>query len=333
MEKKKIRWGILSTARIAQNKVIPAILKALNAEVTAIASSNPFVSEVASRFSIPKIFNNYDELLNEPSIDAVYIPLPNSLHKEWVKRAADQGKHILCEKPIALTYEEAQEMIEYCKLRNVTIMEAFMYQFHPQHDLVKKIIENGEIGEPKVMRSNISFNLETKEDDIRLHKDLGGGSIYDIGCYSIHSIRNILNSEPVRVHVYSPKHPNYNVDMSAIGVFELANGMQAIFDCNFEMSLKEQYEISGTKGNLRVTRAYSMPEHYDGEGIIEIEKANGDSRIEKVYGEEYKLEIEHFSDCLIHGRQPIYSANSTLLNMKVIDACYQSIKTGDWINL
>ncbi|MCY9665802.1 Gfo/Idh/MocA family oxidoreductase [Paenibacillus alginolyticus] len=333
MSDQRVRWGVLSTARIAQNTMIPAIMQANNAAIIAIASQNPKVSEVVAKFSIPNFYSSYEELLEDPEVDAVYIPLPNSLHKEWVMKAADKGKHILCEKPIALSVSETKEMIEHCQRKQVILMEAFMYQFHPQHQVVKNILFSGEIGQPKLMRANFSFLIEDRAQDIRLDPKLGGGSIYDIGCYCIHSIRNILNSEPIRVYVHAPADPEFKVEMTAIAMFELDNGMMAIFDCSFDMVRRERYEIIATHGSIVVPKAYNLPEYFGGEGTIIVEKENGEERIEKVYGHEYTLEIEHFSQCVIDGVQPVYAGQNIFKNMKVIEACYESMKSGKWVVL
>lgn len=164
-----VRWRILSTAKIAQDELLPAYMDAANAKVVAIASSNRKVKEIASKFRSPKIYESYDELLEDPGIDAVYIPLPNALHSYWVKRAAEKGKHELCQKPAALTAKEAEEMIEVCKKNNVMFMEAFMYQFHPRHQRVKEIIASGEIGESKLMKVSLSFYLGNQVGNIRMN--------------------------------------------------------------------------------------------------------------------------------------------------------------------
>ncbi|WP_342405613.1 Gfo/Idh/MocA family oxidoreductase [Brevibacillus sp. FSL K6-2834] len=333
MSQKRVRWGVLSTARIAVNTMIPAILEADNAEVVAIGSRNEKVSEVSAKFKIPNVYNSYEEVLDDPEVDAVYIPLPNSMHKEWVLKAADKGKHILCEKPIALNAAETKEMIEHCQSRQVLLMEAFMYQFHPQHQVVKALLAANEIGTPRLIRANFTFRIEDRSRDYRLDPLLGGGSLYDIGCYCIHSIRNILQCEPKRLYVHSPRDPEFDVDMSAVAMLELDNGMLATFDCSFDMVRRERYEIVGTHGTIQVPRSYNLPEYFDGEGIVIVEKEDGVSRVEKVRGNEYKLEVEHFSQCVLDGSQPLYSGESILQNMKVIEACYESIRSGKWVNL
>ncbi|MBB6448780.1 putative dehydrogenase [Geomicrobium halophilum] len=326
-----VKWGVLSTAEIAIKQVIPAIQKAENANIEAIASESGKEIETAKAFSIPKTFTTYQGLLEDQEIDAVYIPLPNGLHSKWVKEAAERGKHVLCEKPAALTAEEADEMTSFCEEHNVLFMEAFMYQFHPQHARVKEMINAGEIGEVKHMNSRLSFVLHQLEGNIRMDRQLGGGSLYDLGCYCIHAIRMITNSEPSRVYTIQDKHDLYNVDMSASTVMELENGVHASFDCSMGIAGRHSYEVVGTEGRIEVMKAY-VPQ-LDGEGIIHIEREDGHQRTEKIIGYYYPLGIEHFSTSILNGSEPIYSRESTVENMKVLDACHRSIETKQVVDI
>ncbi|MBS4208877.1 Gfo/Idh/MocA family oxidoreductase [Bacillus sp. FJAT-50079] len=331
MKKNAVNWGILSTATIARKQVIPAIHQAENANIIAIASESGKASEVAKQFHIPKTYESYEDLLADPEIDIVYIPLPNGLHSKWVKEAAKHGKHVLCEKPAALTTEETKEMIQVCRENNVLFMEALMYQFHPQHKRVKDIIDSGEIGEVKLMRSSFTFQLEELNGNIRMSKELGGGSLYDIGCYCIHAIRTILDREPVRVYAVEENHPIHHVDMSAVAIMELDNGMKAYFDCGMNMTERNSYEVVGTKGKIEVPRAF-IP-RVDGEGVIVITTDNGKRREETITDYYYKLGVEHLSNCLLTGIFPIQTPESSISNMKVLEACFQSIRTGATVEL
>jgi len=323
---RKIRWGVLSTAKIALTQVIPAMFRAGNAEVVAISSRGDKVHAIATALNIPKAYESYEELLNDPEVDAVYIPLPNHLHKEWVYKAAMQGKHILCEKPATLTAIEAAEMVEICRKQNVKFMEGFMYQLHPQHERVKEIIASGEIGDVTLLKSSHSFNLENRDNDIRMEKDMGGGSLYDVGCYSIQVIRHISGVEPVEVHAFAEIDPESGVDITTYGYLKLDNGLTAIFDCSFNMTERNEYEIVGTKGTIKVPLAF-RPDTNGGIGSIIVHK-RGMTREEKVSGDIYRLEIEHFSAAIINNTSPVITGQSTINNIRVIEACYQSIKTG-----
>ena len=328
---KKVSWGVLSTANIAQTMVIPAMFRAENAEVRAIASRGDKVHGIAAALNIPKAYESYKELLDDAEIDAVYIPLPNHLHKEWVLKAAKKGKHVLCEKPAALTAAESKEMVEFCREQNVKFMEGFMYQLHPQHARVKEIIASGEIGEVKLFKSSHSFYLEDRTNDIRMDKEMGGGSIYDLGCYSIQAARYITRAEPVEVQAHAEIDEKTGVDISAVVRMKMDNGIPAIFDCSFDMAVRNEYEVIGTKGSIYIPLAF-RPDVFGGIGPVII-KGNGVVREEKVSGDIYKLEIENFSEAVLTDGQPVITGQSTIENMLVIDACLESIKTGEKVKL
>lgn len=327
-----VRWGILSTAQIAQNELLPAYMKATNAEATAIASSNIKVKGITGKFRISKMYDSYDKLLEDPDIDAVYIPLPNALHSHWVKKAAKKGKHVLCEKPAALTFKEAEEMIEICKENGVMFMEAFMYQFHPQHQRVREIIDSGEIGELKMMKASLSSYLENQDGNIRMNGELGGGSLYDMGCYCIHAIQTLLSSKPKKVFASMQKDHDSQVDISVTGLMELDNGMKAIFDAAMDRTVIDYYKIIGTKGSIQVPRAFA-PQLFNGEALILTYTEEGRYREEKVFGDQYKLQVEYFSSCILERKIPNHFAENTSYNMKVIDACFKSVEKGALVDV
>ncbi|SDN25833.1 Gfo/Idh/MocA family protein [Bacillus sp. OK048] len=328
---KKVRWGILSTAKIAQKALIPAFGRAQNAVVAGIASSSGKAEEVAAQFNIAKSYTSYEEMLQDPEIDAVYIPLPNHLHKKWTIEAANHGKHILCEKPASLNAEETKEMVEFCKEKNVKFMEAFMYQFHPQHQRVREIIKSGEIGEVKFMRASFSFLLAQREGNIKMDANKGGGSLYDVGCYAIHAIRNIVGAEPVEVQVQANMDSDYQVDTSAFGYMQMDNGVRAHFDCSFDMGFRAEYEVIGTEGQIKVPRAF-RPDNHGGEGLIIVQK-EGVTREERITADIYRSEVEHISKVILEDGEPSYTGENAIQNMRVIEACYQSVKTGTIIQL
>ncbi len=331
-----VRWGILSTAEIAQKQLLPAFQRAKNAEVIAIATSSEIEKAqiVAEKFKIQKAYDSYEKLLNDPNIDAVYIPLPNHLHKRWVIEAAKKGKHILCEKPAAINAEEFIEMKKACEEYNVLFMEAFMYYFHPQHERVKQIIDSGEIGEITYVQAGFSFYIEEEErgKNIRMNDRKGGGSIYDIGCYAIHALRNILNCEPRSVHVHAVTDLKYNVDTDAVGYLTFPNGVRATFDSSFNLAMRQEYRLFGTEGSIDVPRAY-RPDIHGGEAQIIVENS-GTVRIETINGDQYQNQVEHISQAILAGElQAGHDLANTLNNLRVIDACYESIRTGKEIKL
>lgn len=320
----KIRWGVLSTANIGRTQVIPAIFRAENAEMSAISSRGDRVYAAARELGIPKAYESYEALLDDPEIDAVYIPLPNNLHKEWVIKAAEKGKHVLCEKPAALSAQEAKEMIEACEANGVKFMEAFMYQLHPQHARVKEIISSGEIGEVKLIKSSHSFYLNNREGDIRMDKTMGGGSIYDVGSYCVQVIRHLTDSEPVKVQAIAELDEATGIDLTSTVYMKMDNGVKAMFDCSFDMINRNEYEVIGTEGKIKVPFAF-RPDINGGIGKVIIQN-NGMTREEKIYGDIYRMEIEQFSRAILDGGEPVITTESTLKNMAVLDKCYESIQ-------
>lgn len=329
---KKVRWGVLSTAGIAQKALLPAFSRAENAEVIAIATrgDRQKALPIAEKFGIDKIYESYEALLADPEIDAVYIPLPNHLHKQWVIAAAKQGKHILCEKPIALTAEDVAEMEAVCKAHHVLLMEGFMYDFHPQHARARALVAEGVIGEVTHMTASFSFHLEEirRASSIKMQKEMGGGSIYDVGCYGIHAIRQMLQKNPTTVHVHATIEEESQVDTGAVGYLTFDDGLYAIFDCSFHTAMNHQYTVFGTEGKVVLPRAF-RPDNHGGEGIIEIHKGHTVTT-EVIQGDQYCLEVEQLSAAIGAGKEEApHSLQNTYDNMAVIDACYRSIDSGE----
>ena len=326
----KVKWGILSTANIGQTQVIPAINRSKLGEAIAIASLSGRAQEAADKLGIPKVYESYEALLSDEEIDAVYIPLPNHLHAKWVMEAAKAGKHVLVEKPASLTAHEMEEMLDVCNRHDVIFMEAFMYQFHAQHNRVRDILKTGEIGKVKYMYASHSFFLDD-EENIRLSPEKGGGALYDVGCYNIHAFRHILQAEPKEVRVFSKMNNSYHIDMTTTGHLWMDNGVQAMFDCSFEMKTRDEYRVVGTKGEIICQHAY-RPDRKDHKGTLVI-KTNEETRKEIISCDQYLMQVEHFAECVIEGKQPQYTGTDTLQNMKVIDACYESIRTNQTVTL
>lgn len=329
--KPKVRWGILSAAGIAREQVIPALKRANNVEIVAIASRSGNAKETANMFNIENVYDNYQQLLDDREIDAVYIPLPNHLHKEWAIKAAEKKKHILCEKPAALTAADIIEIKQACNENNVFFMEAFMYYFHPQHERVRELLSNGEIGEVKQFRGSFSFLMHNPEENIRMSKDKGGGSLYDIGCYPIHAMRNIIGQEPESVRTEAVIDPKYNVEISSISHFEFASGIIGIIDSSFAMTMRDEYEVIGTKGRISVPYAF-RPDIRGNEGLIIIE-SGGKIREERLTADIYRSEVEHFSASIQNQTEPALTFDNTHHNMRAIDACIKSIETNQRVHV
>ncbi|WP_324777886.1 Gfo/Idh/MocA family protein [Virgibacillus senegalensis] len=327
-----MNWGVLSTAGIGRQQLIPAIKRSINGRVSAIASRGDKAKQIAAELDIGRAYTSYEELLADPDIQAVYIPLPNSLHKQWVMEAAKHGKHILCEKPAALNENELQEMLDTCKTHGVRFMEAFMYQFHPQHQKVRDLITQGEIGEVSLIRASFSFLLQDDPENIRLNKQLGGGAIYDVGCYCLHSIREILQEEPIRAYAHA-RHNAAHVDTTVAGTLSFASGVEATFDCSFDQFPVNRYEVIGSTGKIEVLNAYRPDKNLDGAGLLRISKSNGETHEMHIEGDQYKLQVEHFAEAVLENKPLFYTEEKMLNNIRAIDACYKSIETGEAVRL
>ncbi|MFV8830017.1 Gfo/Idh/MocA family protein [Alkalihalobacterium sp. APHAB7] len=321
--KQTINWGVLGDAGIAKKAVIPAIERANNVKILAISSQERVPEQTAKEFAIPKAYSSYEQLLTDPEIDAVYIPLPNALHKKWVVEAALNGKHILCEKPAALTSKEVEEMLSICKQQEVRFMEAFMYQFHPQHKRVKEIIKSGEIGKVKQMNAAFTYILDLTANNIRLNAQLGGGSLYDVGCYCTHAILTILEAEPVSVYCKGKVDEESHVDITVQGTMTFPDQVIATFTSSFEQFPVNQYEVIGTKGRIVVPQAF-RPDKQGGAGRLTVTTEHG-TREESVVADQYRSQIEYISNAILKGEDLNDNNEHTLKNMRVMDACLRSM--------
>lgn len=322
MSMHKINWGILSTANIGRKVLIPAIQASNNGRVQAIASRDIHKAEAAAaQYSIPAAYGSYEELLTAPEIDAVYIPLPNSLHREWTIRAAEAGKHILCEKPLALTATECLEMENAARANGVRLMEAFMYRFHPQLNQVFELLQKGAIGTPRLIHACFSFKVNNPAN-IRLQAELGGGSLMDVGCYCVNLCRTIAGAEPVEVQAFA--HWQNEVDEQMVGSLRFANGLYAQFDCALCLERRESYQIVGSKGLLDVPVAF-LPGTTDTE-IVEKHGAGSETTHIVAGIDEYRLMVEHFVECVLEQSPFRYPVAEAAGNMKVIEALYRSAR-------
>ncbi|MDI6694950.1 MAG: Gfo/Idh/MocA family oxidoreductase [Anaerolineales bacterium] len=323
MTNDKIRWGVIGAANIAKVAVIPAIQTSSNGEVVAIASRDLAKAKTfAAKFGIPRAYSKYDELLKARDIDAVYIPLPNSLHREWTIRAAEMRKHILCEKPLGLNAQECLEMEAVANQYGVKLMEAFMYRFHPRTERACEMAQNGAIGELRMIQSAFTFKL-TRPDNIRLMPELGGGALMDVGCYCINISRMAAGMEPAEVQAFA-RWSSSGVDEQMIGALIFSNGIMAQFDCALTMERREEYLLAGTDGFLHVPQAF-LP----GEEAVMIEQVSGRNEITQHWIEgvnEYRLMVEHFAECVLHDLPLRYTANEAAANMRVIEALYRSAR-------
>ncbi|MEK3883549.1 Gfo/Idh/MocA family oxidoreductase [Paenibacillus sp. PL2-23] len=326
MSNSKLQWGIIGYAKIAKRSVIPGIQGSLYNEVAAIASRNlDKAKEAAEAHGIAKAYGSYEELLADEAIDAVYIPLPNHMHKEWAIRAAEAGKHVLCEKPIALNAEEAAEMKEACEKAGVQLLEAFMYRCHPRYETIREVIQSGEIGQLRGIRSAFTFNNAGDAANVRYRKEWGGGSLYDVGCYPINAARLLMGQEPEAVTVqahFSPEHDD--VDMMASGLLEFEGGVSLTFDCGMWAAFRNPLEVLGTEGVIEVPSAFVTPE--PGSGNFFVQTKEGRREVEVPHVNAYTLQAEQMRRAILGEEALPYGPQDAIANMKVIDACLKSAR-------
>ena len=332
MTDQKLRWGILSTAKIGIQTVIPALQKSGNGLVAAIASRDARAAQQAAQsLGIPNSFGSYEALLESPDIDAVYNPLPNSMHMEWSIRAAECGKHILCEKPFALNTTEVDAMIAAAKQHRVLLMEAFMYRFHPQFARVKKLMASGTIGSLQVIRSAFGFRLDDYAN-IRLNRALGGGAVMDVGCYCVNVSRLIAGAEPIQVQA-STVIGQSQVDETLAAILRFPDNVIAHFDSSFRTDYREWVLIQGSEGRLELERPFRS-HAAGGEGKITLHRKDD---TEEVFTtgpvNQYQLMAEHFADAVLNGKPLQYPPELDRGNMRVIDALYESARTQRAIDL
>jgi predicted dehydrogenase len=320
-----VRWGILSTANIGRAAVIPAIHESNNGEVIAVASREVGrAREFAVANGIPDAYGSYAELLEDDRIDALYIPLPNNQHKEWTVRAAEAGKHVLCEKPLALNAGECDKMSAAADEAGVACMEAFMYRFHPRIGRIRELLDEGVIGEMRSMYSAFTFKL-TNPDNIRLDPDMGGGSLMDVGCYCVNVCRTIAGSEPLEVQAHA-QWTGRGVDEQMAGMLRFEGGLTAQFDSALTMERRECLHVAGTDGHLEVPRVF-IP----GTDDVTIEEfhGRGEAKSHAVAGRnEYTEMVEHFAQCVLNGEPVRYPFSEASANMRTIEALYRSAQNG-----
>ena len=316
----KIRWGILSTAKIGTERVIPAMQQSRNGVVQAIASRTPERAQrAAEALGIPRAHGSYEALLADPEIDAIYNPLPNSMHAEWSIRCAEAGLPVLCEKPLAVDAAEAEAMVLAFARQDLLLAEGFMYRFHPQTQKTLELLRGGAIGDLVLINASFDVPLDlTDLGNIRLSHDLVGGALMDIGCYCINAARLMTGEEPVRAHGVGRTGEASRVNEVLGGVLDFPSGAVAVIDCSLRSPRVQCHDLRGTRGRIRVETAYvTQP---DEATLIETWGVDGEySRITIPPANSYTLMAEDFADALLHERPPTYPPADGVANMRVID--------------
>jgi predicted dehydrogenase len=310
---------------------MPAIQESETGIIEAVASRGlEKSSAVAAQFGVQKAYGSYEELLADKEIDAVYIPLPNHLHREWVIRAAEAGKHVLCEKPIALNSAEAAEMVEACRIAGVHLAEAYMYRHHPRIAELQEIIARGDIGELRSIRGTFTYNDAGDTANIRFKSAWGGGSLYDVGCYPLSAARLLFGAEPEAVTVqaiFSPEHDN--VDMMASGLVEFPGGVSLIFDCGMWAYNRQLLEVLGTEGRIEIPMPFNA-RFEDAEFFVH--KGGEVSRFAATGANPYVCQADHFA-AAVFGGKPIVAGDDPVRSMKLIETCLESARRRERISL
>ena len=331
----KLRWGILGAARVNE-RLLPAIVEAHNAELIAIASRRPgaaaqTLAQYAPQQQGVHTYDDLDELLHNPDIQAVYLPMANHEHAEWALRAIEQGKHVLCEKPMALTVADIEAIEAAARRRNVTVMEGFMYRFHPQHARVLELIRSGLIGEIRSVRASYSFMMRPARM-YRLAESVGrgGGAMWDIGCYAIHSARLFFDHAPLAVTAMA-RYVESGADITTSGIMDFGDGRFAHIDFSFERARRCEYEVIGTKGGVKCHTVWQLPGDVP---VLSWWTEDGQQCEERLpAANHFRLEIEHFSDCVLNGKPPLLSFDDAKINCKTIVAALQSAAQGQKVTL
>jgi xylose dehydrogenase (NAD/NADP) len=325
-----LRWGILGAARVNE-RLRPAIVEAENAQLVAIASRRRgAAAEVLDKYAPNEkgvqAFDDLDSVLNHPEIDAIYLPMANEEHKEWAIKAIKQGKHVLIEKPMALSVEDIDAIAAAAAQCNVTVMEGFMYCFHPQHDFVAELIASGAIGDVRTVRTCFSFPMKPARM-YRLERDIdnGGGAMWDIGPYAIHTARKWFDGLPKSVMAMA-KLLDSGADISLSGVLDYDDGRYAQFDMSFERARRSEYEIIGTLGGIKCDTVWQNPD--DAPVINWWTDAGEQHQVALPIANHFVEEIRHFSDCVLQGIQPALSIGDAKENCQVITAALRSVKSG-----
>jgi len=325
----KVRWGVLSTADIGTGQVIPAMQQGTYCEIAAIASRSPEKAQAAAaQLGIPKAYGSYEELLADPEIDAIYNPLPNHLHVPWSIKALQAGKHVLCEKPIALTSAEGQTLVDVARqYPHLKVMEAFMYRFHPQWQRARQLVLEGDIGELRTIQSFFSYYLDDP-NDIRNRVDVGGGGMLDIGCYTVSLARFIFGAEPNHVFGTVEYDPQLKIDRLASAILDFGRGTST-FTCATQLVPYQRVNIFGTTGRVEIEIPFNAPanqpckiwyQHGDETEEIQVEASN-----------QYTLQGDAFSQAVLNNTGVPTPIEDAVANMKVIEAVFQSAKTATWV--
>ncbi len=332
----KISWGILGAARVNE-RLIPAIIKSKQGKLFAIASRRQNAAAECIKKYAPEYAQDiephtgFDSILNNKQIDAIYIPLSNEEHTETALKAIRNKKHVLVEKPMAIKSKEVQLLVNEAKENNVKIMEGFMYVFHPQYDRIQNIINSGILGEVNYAHSMFSFPIQAARY-YRINREIsnGGGALWDIGPYAIHTIRSCFKENPVRVYGQS-KLNEHGADISTTGMIDFGLNKKATFDISFECIRRSEFEVFGPNGRLKCPLVW-QPDNLPAKIIYSTEKSGLKEEVVPT-ANHFDLEIDHFNSAIAQDRNLKLSSEDAIWNSKTLEAIQKSILTNEWVTL
>lgn len=324
-----LRWGVLGVAKIL-NRLRPAFLASTTAHVQAVASRCLDKARTAARdLGCETAYGSYDELLSDPNIDAVYIPIPNGLHAEWTIKAAERGKHVLCEKPLCPTAVEAADVIAYCRAQGVRLMDGFMWPHHPRTHRIRQMIDDGVIGDVRRVAGTLTFRMDPLDPgNVRLRSELAGGSLLDVGCYPVYGLRWAMGAEPVRAFAQS-RHA-HGVDVEVSGQLRFPDDRVGVFDGGFTLPYRAWLEIVGTKGTIRVPRMWAPHPR----AAWEVEANGQPAVVHAVEGEDQIVRmLDEFAAAVREGRDPRPGPEEAVKTLRVLDAVRRSIAEGQEVEV
>lgn len=333
----QINWGVLGNAAIARKCVIPAIQKSNNGRVIALGTRSPAAAEkTARRFKIPRVYDGYEALLADKTIDAVYLPLPNHLHLPWTLNALAADKHVLCEKPLALNAAEAEKMADAAKDADRLLMEALMYRFHPRSREIKRRVAGGGIGVPRMVRAAFCFHIDRKifesADNIRLKPETGGGALLDTGCYCVSVARWYLDAEPTAVQAQAIYHPG-GVDCHLVGNINFGDNALATIEASFVSTLQQTYTVVGSEAAIELPHDAFIPWEKDASYVVRKQSEDTGTTHTVAGADEYRLMVEHFAGAVLNRTKPACAPEDSVGNMRVLDALALAAKSGKRIDL
>lgn len=329
---KPVRWGVISTAKIGLQKVIPAMQRAESCEIVAIASRNLASAQAAAEaLGIQRAYGSYEDLLSAPDIEAVYNPLPNHLHVPWSIAATRAGKHVLCEKPIALNAVEAGSLIEARDSAGVLVQEAFMVRYHPQWLRVRELVRSGAIGRLRSVQGFFSYNNRDPRN-IRNIADIGGGGLYDIGCYPITGSRFLFEDEPTRVVSLIERDPDWGIDRLTSAILDFPAG-HATFTCATQLTPYQRMQVFGTEGRIEIEIPFNAPPDRPCRVFLDDGSHLGNAGVEEVelpVTDQYTAQGEVFSTAVRTGAPLEFPLENAVQGMRIIDAVFRSAVSGQW---